>query len=125
MVIRPEQWNSFQKSTDNEFIRRLAEVIRDVHADIVNHLNDRELQDLVEVGLARARRHDLSLETSIATFVSLMFEFGPNFDEQPAIAELLREPGVPADERIDLVVDYASEQDWDDVDRLRDDSGWD
>ena len=99
--------------------------MRDVHSDIVGHLNDQDLQDLVEVGVARARRYDLSLETSIATFVSLMFEFGPNFDEQPTIAELLKESGVPADERIDLVVDYASEQDWDEVDRLRDDSGWD
>jgi hypothetical protein len=124
LVIRPEQMKRLEEYVEDNFIRSLALTVRDEHGDMVDHQNDDELRKLVRVAVARARRHGLMFESSISVFVGLMFEFAPNFDEQPSIRKILSDESLPPDDRIDVVLEVASEEDWAEAERLYNEYAW-
>ncbi len=124
LIIRPEQLQRLDEYAEEEFIKSLMANVREVHGELVEDLDDKELYRFVKVAVARARSHGLTYESSIGAFVGLMFEFAPNFDEQPAIRKMLSDERLPPDDRIDLVVEAASEQDWTEAELLYDDNAW-
>src|SRR5947209_833896 len=104
--IRREQMDVMNAVAEADFERRLSEHLRQNYADSVVRLPDggeftvstlvaETFDTLVRAGMARARAHELTFESSIATFVALMFHVCPNFDEHRLCQVLL------ADEQTD------------------------
>jgi hypothetical protein len=96
---------------DESFVRRLAVRLRKTHSKLpvillagvttVGQIPEPRLLEMVRTGVARARSYGLTDETSLATFVFLMFFVAPNFDEHPLIARVLADARIRPDSRVD------------------------
>ena len=114
----------FRKAGEKKFVDELAQTVRENHAEAVEDVSDEELKEYVTVGIARARSHGLTFEDSITAFVRLMFDIAPNFDEQTNIARMLKDERLEPDDRIELVLEAASEEDWAEAESLYDENAW-
>jgi hypothetical protein len=127
MKIRPAQLQAFAPAAEADFERRVAEYLRGGHAEVsvtlpaagadaqwvaVKDLDDETLVKMVRGGLARARSYGMTWESSLTSFVVLMFLVAPNFDEHPLIKRFLTDEGVEPDARVDELVAGASEGNW-------------
>jgi len=109
--------------SEANFERRIADHLRQNYADSVVKLPDggeftvgtltaETLDALVRVGIARARRYELTFESSIATFVALMFHVCPNFDEHRLCQVLLADEETEPNERVQEIPKVLSEHNW-------------
>jgi hypothetical protein len=124
LIIRKQQMEVFKKAGEKKFVDELSQTARENHADAVEDLSDEELKKYVEIGIARARGHGLLSEDAITAFVRLMFDIAPNFDEQTNIARMLKDERLEPDDRIELVLEAASEEDWAEAESLYDENAW-
>jgi hypothetical protein len=92
--------------------------------DSVRDIDPVSLREMVTNGLARARSHGLSRAKDLTAFVAIMFEIGPNFDEQPEIRAALRDGRIAPDERFDRMLSTVSDDAWTDAERRRDSEAW-
>jgi len=92
-----------------------AASIGGIRAILVHAISDEELLRRVSLGIARAESHGLTWDASITAFVAMMFEVAPTFDEQPAIARVLKDESLPADQRIDALWERTTDEDWDEA----------
>ncbi len=123
-ALRPEHLKAFQPQAEADFVNRLVQHLRDGSVGEAPALTNEVLIARVQAGIARARRYGLARESKLAAFVALMFEFAPNFDENPRIQAILRNAQVPPDEKIYEVVDRTSEEDWAMVEQSSNPSAW-
>ncbi len=79
---------------------------------------------MIRNGISRARRYGISVESSLAAFVDLVFTVAPNFDEQAQIHAVLKDPSVPPDARVELLGEATLPQDWEQADDLYDEAAW-
>lgn len=98
-AVRTEQFAALNKSAETDFLLRLHKHIRKKFPDVevrvakngqqivtrVSQISERALSVLIGSALRRARRHQLTWQSSLTAFVSAMFVCAPNFDEHPAI----------------------------------------
>ena len=124
LIIRNEQIRQLDEIAEKEFIYNLTLSVREFHGDSVEDLDDEELRKLVKIGVTRARRHGLTFEDTIGVFVGWMFEFAPNFDEQENIKKMLAEESLDPDDRIELIAEAASEEDWAEAEEMYDETAW-
>jgi hypothetical protein len=134
LKIRPENLRAFQPQAEAAAADRIAEHIRKEHADCVvdlpggvftvRQIPDEQLREMVRNGIARARRHGMSTEASLASFVVLMFVVAPNFDDHPLIERVLKDEAAPPDSRIALLWERTSEQNWDAAKENYDAGAW-
>ena len=122
--LRPEQLAIFQAEAEQDFVNRLAWHLKENHARAIEGLDDQVLEERIRAGLKRARRYEISEEATLASFVGLMFEFAPNFDEHPRMQAILMDRRIPPDDRIHELVEEATDSDWDDVRHLSDLRAW-
>ncbi len=122
--IRQGQLDALRSDRERQFARDVARYLRDNHAGAVAGLDDAELERRVLVGLARGRKHGLSDERMLLSFISLMFRFAPNFDEHPRLGKVLRSSEDPPGRRFQKMVALATQADWEEVQRARDESAW-
>lgn len=135
MLLRAEQLKPFQSGADEEFIRRLVMFLHKKYANVEVRLPNSTstvaemsldlLHRIVHGGCARARGYGLSWENNLTTFVSLMLDVAPNFDEHPLIQRLLRDDRVPPDSRMDLVVENIPDETWEAAEQNYDPLAWD
>ncbi|HEX9962955.1 MAG TPA: hypothetical protein VGB00_18630 [Pyrinomonadaceae bacterium] len=114
----------FRKAGEKSFVDELAQTVRENHTEAVEDSSDEELKEYVRIGIARARSHGLIFEDTITVFVRLMFDIAPNFDEQANIARMLNDERLEPDDRIELVLEGASEEDWAEAESLYDENAW-
>ncbi|MDX1983253.1 MAG: hypothetical protein SFV51_23485 [Bryobacteraceae bacterium] len=124
MQIRKSQMEAFGRDASERFPAEVADHIRSTNPRAIEGLSRQELERRVNSGIARARRHGLRSKSSLKAFVNLMFSFAPNFDEHPPILAVLRDPGVPADDRVSQLPIRTTEEDWRQVLARRDDDAW-
>lgn len=122
--IRPEQIRAFDASVEDSLVSRIVQHLRAHHGDAVGQLPDDGLRDMVAQGLKRARKYGLAWESSLTTFVALMFEIAPNFDEHPAFQRILRDPSVPPDHRMDALGARITDAQWEQAEALHDSAAW-
>jgi len=123
--IREAQIQQLTSDPQRDFIERLAAAVREIQPETVSELDHDELIEYVSSGVDRAESHGLVMEDAIGTFVGWMFEFAPNFDLQRNIKTMLEYPGLTPEERLDLVAQAATEQDWSEAEAIYDDDAWD
>lgn len=100
VTIRRDQIAMFDQHAEAQFINRLMDFLRQTQPTAGPPVSDETLRKMTENGVRRARSHGLDWESSIAAFVSLMFQIAPNFDEHPAFRAVLEDPSLPANQRL-------------------------
>ena len=125
---------AFQPLAETAVVKRVVAPVRDKHADVavrlpssvstLAQLSDEVLEEMVQNGIARARQYDMSHESALVAFVVTMFEAAPNFDVYPLTQQILRDERTPPNSRIDLLLDQATEQDWEAIKSTYDPSAW-
>jgi hypothetical protein len=132
--ISNQQLAAFDDVAESLLIRKLATTLRERHGEClvrlpdavrtVEQFDDNALRELVRNALARAKGHGLTFESSLASFVILMFETAPNFDEHPLLNRTLGDEDVAPDERINQLLDEATDQNWDAARERYDPAAW-
>lgn len=124
MKIPAPQFERLLQQDEPAFVRRTMDAIQAAHPTV------RETDDLrrgyVQAGFKRARRHGLTSDEQLMTYVLVMYRINPNFDRQPQIAAMLGDTALPVAERWDRLFEPAFDDAWDDAARweFRDGSFW-
>jgi len=134
LKILPEQMRAFSGVADELLIQRLADHLQSNYAHTVvrlptstlklSEIAEADLKAMIKSGCARARSYGLSHESALAGFVALMFEAAPNFDSYPSMQQTLQDENTPPNARLDLLLDQASEEDWNKVRASYDTGAW-
>ena len=111
-TIRPEQQNAFQDDADRMFLEKLTGYLRRTEPSAQAPLTDETLARMVANGIARARKHGLTREDSIAGFVALMFQIAPNFDDHPAFRAVLSDESIQPDDRVAAIPKRTRQSDY-------------
>jgi hypothetical protein len=125
LKIRSEQMRPFEAQAENAFIERVMNYLRENHADDVvllpeseskvSALPDKVLREMVEGGIDHARNYGITWKSALISFVVLMFIIAPNFDESERAEGILKDGGIPADERVDKLLDELTDEEWDEI----------
>lgn len=91
ITVRQAQMNALQSAADEDFLRRCAEQLRERYPALTNELTNELLGKMVKQGIARARGHGLTWESSLFQFLELMLAIAPGFDDVPAIHARLQD----------------------------------
>lgn len=134
LKIRSEQIRPFEQDAENAFIERVMSFLRENHADekvcfrgkksLVAELPENDLRTMVENGVARARSYGLTWKSSLISFVVLMFSVAPNFDRHLFVWGTLRDDNIPAERRIDVIIEQMSDEDWRIIAEGYDEKAW-
>ena len=124
MIVRQKQLEDLQPLAEKDFIKRLIDHLQAEYPYEIAQYPQPELRKMVRNGISRARRYGISVESSLAAFVDLMFTVAPNFDEQPQINAVLKGPSAPPDTRVELLGEATLPQDWEQTDNLYDEAAW-
>ena len=127
--VRREQMDVMSAVAEANFERDIARHLRSQYGDAivrlpegaefaVTELPEETLERLIRVGIAKARRYELTRQSSIAGFVAMMFSVAPNFDDHRLCEVLLGDEEKTPDERSDEIPNVLSEKNWD---AIRDD----
>lgn len=132
--IRPEQQAVFQNLADIAFERRVVAFMRDKCGPVkvqipsgsfsVRDLPEQTLSQMVHTGVARARTYGMSWESSLTSFVMIMFICAPNFDAHPLVGRILHDPETEPDKRIDKVIEAMTEESWKTASQMYDVHTW-
>jgi hypothetical protein len=125
MIIRTEQITVFEDKAEEDFVQRLAAHLRENYPeslvrqaetdDLVKDLSDEVLFELVRVSIQRARKYDLTYESSISAFTALMFSTAPNFDMYNLSNLCLKDENVEPNDRLDEILKIFNEGHWEKV----------
>ena len=85
LVIRQEQMDTLIKGTDEEWVETLLKETKESDPDISKKYDDDALRRMVRIAIKKAERYGFTPAKDQASFVSIMFEVAPNFDEQDEI----------------------------------------
>jgi hypothetical protein len=117
LVIREEQIQFFIATNEAELVKVIAESVRQANAERVADYDDKALEEMVKIGIERARWHELKRAEDIAAFVAVMFEIAPNFDEQEEIKVVLEDTNQPPSDRFYQIWDRTSDEAWQKAER--------
>jgi hypothetical protein len=113
-----------QAVADTNFERQIASHLRDSYSESivrlpddgsefkVSELAEDVLERWVRAGIGKARGYELRIQSSIASFVALMFDVAPNFDDHRLCEVLLGDQERTPDERMEDVLSVLSEKNW-------------
>ncbi len=73
--------------------------------------------DRVAQGIARATHHGLHRPGDVCWFVTLTFTLSPRFDRAAFIARCLSDPDVPAGDRVQHLLSWSTDADWEEASR--------
>ncbi len=135
LSIRAEQKAVVEAVAEENFARRLATHLLDEYAQAVITLPDGEkftvatlpaetLNELVQVGIARARGYGKTFESAISAFTAVMFEVSPNFDTHRLCQVLFNDEEVEPNRRIDEVLNVLTEKNWESIRADYDPQAW-
>jgi hypothetical protein len=123
-TIRPEQHAEFKRAAEASFVDRTIGFLREKLPDQTATLSPELLRQRVEIGIARARGYGITWQSSMLTFVTLMFEIAPNFDEHPRILGVLTDDHIAPDFRPKELLNRISGRVWGEARQLRHPSAW-
>jgi hypothetical protein len=124
LKIRQEQLEAMFTQDKGKFIDFIIGHLQRECRDSVRDIDPVSLREMVTNGLARARSHGLSKAKALTAFVSIMFEIGPNFDEQPNIRRALRDHATRIDEDFETIFKFLPDNAWDEAERNRNSAAW-
>jgi transcription elongation factor Elf1 len=124
----------FQPLAEADFLDRVVGHLLKHHSDVivdfpdyaclVEELPRNVLQEMVVVGVTRARSYGMEWESTLCSFVVLMFVAAPNFDEHPLIRRVLKDESVPPDSRVNMLWRRVSDETWEAAEENYDAQAW-
>jgi hypothetical protein len=90
----------------------------------IGELSDEELDELINIGIKRARKFSISYESPTAAFVAMMFYLAPNFSEHETAEPHLKDENVEPNARMDNLLDKLTKEDWERIKRAYDVNAW-
>lgn len=134
LTIRPEQMTAFQTVAEASFVERIADYIAENFGDrfvilptgmkTINELPPETLQRMIENGLKRARNYGMTWESSLTSFVVMMFLVAPNFDDHPLLKRPLLDAEIEPDKRIEQLWERTTDANWDAAKQDYDAQAW-
>lgn len=123
-AIRPEQHQAFTQAAEESFVERSIKFLQEKLPDQVGPLPPEVLRPRVEAGIARARKHQMTWQSSLLTFLTLMFEVGPNFDEHPMVRQALARNRMNPNDKMRGVLTSLSRREWTEIREFAKTSSW-
>jgi hypothetical protein len=125
---------TFEKEAQTQFVESLRDYLRTSYAAVrvrlpmglcrLEEIPESVLTELVTSSIEKGRLYSLTWQSSLAAFVTLRFVAGPNFDSDPAMHWGLTDPAVPANNRVDGILRWATETDWGRIRAAYDPAAW-
>ena len=123
LKITPSQMAAFGEGQERRFRRQVLDEIQRSYPDYAG-LAPVILDRLLDMALKRARGYGFAWESTLGQFAYLMAAIAPNFDLHPAIHAGLVNPGVPAEGRIDALVENLPDGVWTEAKAAASTLGW-
>jgi hypothetical protein len=123
LKIRDSQMKVFDRYMEDQFVRSLMRDVRTDFPEETSDLSDAEIKQLLRGALARARSHGIRYQSSIAGFVTLMFSIAPNFDDHPAFARVLDDPGLVEQDKLSALFSLPPDA-WEQAAAQYDEEAW-
>jgi len=134
MLIRAEQMSVFELTAEEKFARRLAAHLLENYGQAIVRLPDSEsalaelpeeiLHSLIKNSIERARRYELTFESSISAFTAIRFEVSPNFDNHRLSQVMLNDEHIEPDARLDELLEVLTEKNWETIRGEYDVNAW-
>ena len=112
LVIKKAQIQNFIAENDAELVRLIRQIMREICPGRVEGYSDRILDGMIRIGIDRAKKYEFENAETIASFVSVMFEISPTFDEQKEITDVLNDTNYPIDERFSQLWERIDDKIW-------------
>ena len=90
----------------------------------IRSLPPEQLQDMVRIGIHRARFFGLASRSALISYLVTMFLTAPNFDENPIVRSILKDWSIVPDRRMDELWKRTSDPDWVAVRRSLNPKAW-
>lgn len=116
MILRTAQVEALQRAA---LARNLVQHLRETEPKAVDGLTDEEIRVRAAAALEKAATYGIHEDGDASAFAALTFTIAPRFDEHPALAKVLRDPSIPAEDRIDQLFERTTDNDWDEASLLR------
>ena len=97
--IRDNQADNYLQDDPVHFIEVILRHIAQTMPDEIRGIPPHLVWNQIEVSVARARKHGLTSDEDIISFVSVMHEISPNFDEEPTLKAILADTSKTPHER--------------------------
>jgi hypothetical protein len=132
--IKSEQIRMFQPEAEAAFREQVFEYVKKNHAadgvatvhgkSRVGELPDKWLRQMVEDGIRRGRQYRIEWQSTLQTFVVLLFMTAPNFDEHPKVSSFFVGAGTVDDAALESLLEEMTDEDWDEVEKNYDPKAW-
>jgi hypothetical protein len=124
LTIRQAQMEATLTQDEPKLIDFVVAHAKRACRDSVRDIDPASLREMVTNGIARAHGHGLLRAREVAAFVGIMFEIGPNFDEQPDIRRALADQTVPHDRRFDTMLERVPDSAWKQAEQNKLSAAW-
>jgi hypothetical protein len=95
VIIRSEQIAALAGAARDRFEEKLVAHLHGAFPRRSAQLAAAGIREVIRYGIARAREYDIVRQRDVASYITIMFMFGPKFDSQPSSGPLyavLRDP---------------------------------
>jgi hypothetical protein len=107
--ITREQLETFDRIAQADFYRRLATYLREVMPEETSGYGDDALLGYIMASVHRASTHRIETESGIAQWTCLALVLGLGFEDEPAMREYFKAPGMDPEEKLEILVDGLNE----------------
>ena len=107
LKIREEQMKAFSEYMHASFDKRAADHLRTKHPAATKAMTDIELHSLIQAGVGRAGKYELTRETEVEVFLDLIMLFGVDFDARLQWGgEVLQNPDLARREKFECLREH-------------------
>jgi hypothetical protein len=122
-TIKRSQLDQLQAIIDKQLEDTVFEHIKSNHQQMIKGLPDFIIREMVQVGIAKAKRYQLCSDYAVGIFVALMVEVSPNFDQYWKVQEVLN-LDIEDNKKIKLIYRGMNELDWQIAEELYNENAW-
>jgi hypothetical protein len=97
LIIRRDQMEIFREHMLKQFENLQLAHLNKYYAEECQALGEEGVREAIRYGIEQANRHDVLIEYDVSRYINLMFNFGRDFDTDPAFpwaAEILKDEGT-------------------------------
>jgi hypothetical protein len=115
LTLRDKQFTAIERAQHESFVERLVAQVREHHGEACARLPQPQLRARIDAGLARAAELGFRHQSSLATFVHLMFGVAPGFYLHPQVKAALADATLPLEDRLAALPERLEPRVWDEI----------
>ena len=97
LTMRPQQINAFSKMALRSFEDRMMAHVQEFFPEKCETLGAEKTHAAIRQGMLKARKYGILSEYGVCIFIDVMFEYGGDFDVDPALPwarQVLNDPAI-------------------------------